>query len=826
MRTNNRLIAVALCAAMLSGCAKKSPAQADIPPIQPASIPPVGQTTTVTGVAPIPTVGQAPAPSPASWPRTYVSKTGDVLTLYQPQIDAWKDHDKIRFRCAFAIMQATTKTTDYGVCAVQADTLVDNTARTVLMTNMDVAVRFPNMDPTKAEPLKAMVKDCLPNLNYLDISLDQVLAHMTDAPKVKTVDVSLAPPPMYYSEVPAIMVIYMGEPQFKEIGKTKLMFAVNTNWVVIMDAASGNYYLLDDESWLTATDPVKGPWTAATELPGSLQTLPDDDSWKETKAKIPGKPFKVVPKVFTSTTPAELIVTNGAPEYSPIPGTRLMYVSNPEMPLFWDLTDSNFYYLCAGRWFRAKEITGPWSEASTNLPAEFSKIPASSPMGSVLSSIPNTQEAKDAILLAQVPHKATINIQGTTVTPTYTGEPKFEVIQGTTMTYAVNTPYAVIFASGQYYCCYNGVWFVSPIATGPWAVCTVVPTVIYTIPPTCPIYNVTYCQVYGYTPTTVVVGYTSGYSGEYVAASGALMFGAGMMVGAAIASSSCYPCYYSYGCMPYYHYGYGCYYRTGAQYYGPHGGCGWGASYNPSTGTYSRSGYAYGPNGSVHGSQAYNPWSNTYAQHTGGSNGYKSWGNSYVQQGNKWAESSHQSNARGGVGYAQNSQGQWAEGAHSKVTDSSVARTSSGDTYASHDGNVYKSNGDGTWQKYNGNGNWSNTDFNKSTAQQSMSQAKSSWDNSSYKSNFDSNSSQWKSDWENKSGDSDRFTQSGLNNDSFSRSQGNANSGWGGGDHSGGGGWGGGGGDRFGGGDFGGGGGRFGGGGFGGGGGRFGGFRR
>jgi hypothetical protein len=31
-----------------------------------------------------------------------------------------------------------------GVVAAQADTLVDNDSRTVLMTNMDVAVRFPN----------------------------------------------------------------------------------------------------------------------------------------------------------------------------------------------------------------------------------------------------------------------------------------------------------------------------------------------------------------------------------------------------------------------------------------------------------------------------------------------------------------------------------------------------------------------------------------------------------------------------------------------------------------------------------------------------------
>jgi hypothetical protein len=89
--------------------------------------------------------------------------------------------------------------------------------------------------------------------------------------------------------------------------------------------------------------------------------------------------------------------------------------------------------------------------ASADLPVEFARIPADGPMGFVLSSVPKTQEAQDAILLASVPHKATINIEGTTVNVTYEGEPKFVPITGTQMTYAINTPYQVVYASGKYY---------------------------------------------------------------------------------------------------------------------------------------------------------------------------------------------------------------------------------------------------------------------------------------------------------------------------------------------------------------------------------------
>jgi hypothetical protein len=75
---------------------------------------------------------------------------------------------------------------------------------------------------------------------------------------------------------------------------------------------------------------------------------------------------------------------------------------------------------------------------------------------------------------------------------------------------------------------------VSGAATGPRAFCTTVPAAIYIIPPSSPCHNVTYVVVQSSTPTTVVYSLTAGYSGEYVAATGVLMFGAGMLVGAGL----------------------------------------------------------------------------------------------------------------------------------------------------------------------------------------------------------------------------------------------------------------------------------------------------
>lgn len=59
-------------------------------------------------------------------------------------------------------------------------------------------------------------------------------------------------------------------------------------------------------------------------------------------------------------------------------------------------------------------------------------------------------------------------------------------------------------------------WFTATELSGPWVVATSVPSVIYGIPATSPVYHVTSVHVYEVTPTAVVVGYTSGYYGTYV----------------------------------------------------------------------------------------------------------------------------------------------------------------------------------------------------------------------------------------------------------------------------------------------------------------------
>ena len=105
------------------------------------------------------------------------------------------------------------------------------------------------------------------------------------------------------------------------------------------------------------------------------------------------------------------------------------------------------------------------------------------------------------------------------------GDPKFEPIKGTSMQYATNTADKVVELEGTYYLCLQGVWFMAPMPTGPWSTCMSVPTEIYTIPSSSPVYNVTYVTQTANPDGTVTSNYTAGYLGTFIlgAATGAIL---------------------------------------------------------------------------------------------------------------------------------------------------------------------------------------------------------------------------------------------------------------------------------------------------------------
>ena len=339
-----------------------------------------------------------------------------------------------------------------------------------------------------------------------------------------------------------------GEPIWSPIKENDLKYAVNTNWDLFQHVPTSTFYLRNETGWLKTLDLAKGPWTPAGTLPGSFAKLPAEENWKDVKANLPGKAIaaNAVPRVFVSNTPAELLLLAGEPRYAPVTGTGLLWVSNTDSDVFRLGKTGPVYYVVAGRWFSAPDFTGPWTFATPSLPADFKKIPLEHERSRVLASVPGTDQAAEAVLLAQIPQTARVNKKELKAPEVaYQEAPKFAPIESTTVQRAVNTDKDVFKVGESYYMCSQGVWFVGTSPTGPWEVASSVPQEIYQIPASDPAHHVTYVTVEDDDDSDewVTFAAAAGYTGMMMAW-GCAVWGSGWY----------YPPYYGYGgYYPYYY---------------------------------------------------------------------------------------------------------------------------------------------------------------------------------------------------------------------------------------------------------------------------------
>jgi hypothetical protein len=698
------------------------------------------------------TIGLAQDPG---WPRQKSNPSGK-LVYYQPQFAEWNNYKSLTFSMAFSLTPAGAKAV-VGVADVHALTNINVDDRTVLIFDFVITdTHFPSLDPSVAANMGQLVKTFLPPGSAVTISLDRLVAIVKKAEAAPTIQVRNDPPQIFVSNRPAILVQVDGQPVLGQIKDTKLQFVVNTNWPLFFDKSQSSYYLFTGKRWMMAQS-LNGPWSTTATLSKEMSKLAKDPQWSGLAKAItpPATDSGAVPTVFYSTGPAEVILFQGQPVYSRLAGTQLVFASDTDADLFVYNPTQQYYYLAAGRWFRSSSLQGPWTYATPDLPADFAQIPLSSSASRVLVSVPGTEQAKDAVLLAQVPTTVTVNpaTAAAQAKVTYSGAPEFKPIEGTSLSYATNTSDKVLKVGDVYYLCLQGIWFMSTTPQGPWQTASSIPQEIYTIPASSPVYNVTYVTQTTTSDGNVQASYTAGYMGTFIV---------GVTVGAIIAGGTgyYYPPYLYYPAVgyPIYRpyaatYGYGSYYNsyTGAYgvahgVYGPYGGVTAGAAYNPYTGTYARGATAYGPYGSASVGQAYNPYTGTYARgatattaygtnsvaqaynpRTGTyaqtqqhSSPYGQWGSSTVSNGNNAVQTGHATTSQGTVAGARSTSGAAAVGANTAYGSGGAVKTSSGDMYATKDGNVYKNTGSG-WQSYN-NGSWNSAN---AQAQQARSSAAS-----------------------------------------------------------------------------------------------------
>ena len=683
-----------------------------------------------------------------TWPKQETN-LGNVLTLYQPQVENWDQFKTLDFRMAFSLVPSQQKEV-IGVLDMRATTYVNTAEHQVHIYDLKITgLHFPGLDTPAAHDMGQMVRAFLPPYESVTMSLDQLVATTQKRRPTKTTEVNNDPPVIFVSYSPAILLQLEGDPAYTPTGEDKIDFVFNANWTLFYDKNKSKYYLFDDHEWQSGEHLNDLKFTS--EVPKELEKLAKKDDWKNMlKAAIPAPktPAVGMPKVFFNEKPAEIILFNGTASFAAISGTGLRYATNTSSDVFYKPSTNMYYYLVSGRWFSAPDLKGPWAFATDKLPADFASIPPNSPAAHILSSVPGTEQAADAVLLAQIPTRVQVNSNAASqVQITYSGPPKFVGIEGTnpTLYYIQNTNEKVIqINNNEYYACVQGIWFTSGTPNGPWQVANSVPAVIYTIPSSSPVYNVTFVTQTVDADGTVDASYTAGYLGAF-----AVGFTAGVIVASGtgfyappyfyyppVGFPVCYASAYTYGAYAYH------------PYYG--GAVAYGASYNPYTGTYARSATAYGPYGSATARQSYNPYTGTatrsgsvstpygtrsagqaYNPYTGGSATTHQGSNAYGQAGTttynnghgESATSAHETSNGKTVAGAQTSAGGKAVAGAGPNGSGSVAKTANGDMYATKDGNVYKGDGNGSYQKYNGNGSWSSPTSTSSEHSQELSQA-------------------------------------------------------------------------------------------------------
>lgn len=472
------------------------------------------------------------------WPREFVTGTTTNI-VYQPQIESW-DGYTLKARNAVAVETPDHPQPVYGVIEVQANTVVNKTERLVEIENCRIlSVDFPS-NPGRQQDYLTELRESFPQ-EFQNVSLDRLEASLAATQQEQTAaqePLDNAPPQIIFANRPSVLVYIDGPPAYRPVAGTDLSRVINTRVLLLKDNQTGYLYLHILNGYLSAPG-LSGPWTLAAAPPGAsvaeeqarhsqnvdlLEGQPDPNT-----GAMPQLAASTAPSVYVSTQPAELITFNGQPDFVAIPGTHLLYVSNTTGYVFKLLTTQQDYVLISGRWYSSPSLNGPWQFVPANqLPADFADIPDSSPKENVKASIAGTAQAQEAVIENSVPQTSRVARDTQIQPPQFDGPPQMTPIPGTPLNYVANSDTPIVEVAPQsWFACQSGVWFTSPSVNGPWVVADSVPSVIYSIPPSCPLYYVTFVHIYNSTPEYVYEGYTPGYLGAMVAPDDTVVYGTG-----------------------------------------------------------------------------------------------------------------------------------------------------------------------------------------------------------------------------------------------------------------------------------------------------------
>lgn len=448
----------------------------------------------------------------AEWPRE-IRSGGQTVIVYEPQADSLQGQD-LRARMAVALRRAGATEPEFGalwvVATLQADR--DDTPATIRRLRVE-RTRFPDASDQDIRELTALIEGAAPGWD-LGISPADLRAGLNADGGVTDPGFRNDPPAIIVRKGPAILVTLDGAPELRPIPETRYQRVVNTAFPIVYDPSARNYWLYGSDLWFTTRQLVGGAWSARDTAPAGIAALfagTEQQSPLDAAAGVSADQLRRA-EIIVVTEPTELIAVDGEPQFSPLVGDDMLYVTNTDSDLFLEVPTGQYYVVLSGRWYRSRSLGGPWAWVDpATVPPAFAAVPAQSDKADVRAYVPGTEQADDALLDAMIPQTSTVRRGAAPLEVTYDGTPVFDQIPGTALSWARNSPAQVLRYQDRYYVVDQGIWYVSPSAYGPWEVATSRPGDLERIPASSPVYNVRYVHIYDYTPEVVYVGYLPGY---------------------------------------------------------------------------------------------------------------------------------------------------------------------------------------------------------------------------------------------------------------------------------------------------------------------------
>ena len=469
-----------------------------------------------------------PPPVDQGWPRTYTT-SGTTSKSFEPQLEAW-DGFTLKANAAVEVDPAGAEPV-FGLAKMTARTTVDWGARTVKLDDAKVtSAKFPLCPHRQNERLtwRCCARWRASRSLHRAGPAGADLAYRAGRQAAAAVPIRNPAPTICFRAAGRARLRLRGAASSSG-QRTQLSRVINA---MLLTDAAGIYYLHLYDGYMQPRAVRALDSRGAS--PDGAQTAEDEaqDRAAPTCSKAPGSttgdvhaPGRPIPDLRGYHTDRADRHPRPA-DYLPIEG-QLLYVQNTDTNLFRDLANNSLYVLISDAGSPHRRSPFLQFVPGTSLPPDFKKIPDNSPKAVVKVSVPGTPQAQEAVIANSIPHTAWVSRTTATTIP-IDGPPKIAPIAGTPLSYVANSEAPIVKVDEKtWYACQNGVWFVATSASGPWTAAATVPAVIYTIPPSSPIYYVTYVRVYGVSPQYVYVGYTPGYYGTVIGPGGVVMYGTG-----------------------------------------------------------------------------------------------------------------------------------------------------------------------------------------------------------------------------------------------------------------------------------------------------------